>query len=160
MTLRPLLPSDQDLLWDILHVALWDPPPAPPRPREVLAHPGVRIYAEDWGTRDGDVGVMAEVGGVAAGACWMRRVTGGLGLSYIDDETPQLGIALLPPYQHRGFGEPLLRAALAAARSRHGQVALSVHPENPAVRLYRRCGFEQVDVRRTYLVMVRDLSRP
>ena len=44
MILRPITPSDQAVLWDLLHVALWDPPPAGLRPREVLDHPGVRIY--------------------------------------------------------------------------------------------------------------------
>lgn len=156
--LRPLLPSDQEVLWDIFHVALWDPPPAPLRPREVLQHPDVRIYAEDWGARDGDVGVIAEVDGVPAGACWMRLVKGGKGLSYIDDETPQLGIALLPPYQRQGYGEKLMRAALEAARARYRKVALSVHPENPAARLYLRCGFVEVDVRRTYRIMVKALA--
>ena len=156
--LRALEPRDQDVLWDIFHVALWDPPPAPLRPREVMQHPEVRIYAEGWGTREGDVGVLAEVGGRVAGACWMRQVKGGRGLSYLDDATPQLGIGLFPEFQHRGYGEPLMRAALAAAKSAgHRRVALSVHPENPAQRLYRRVGFVQVDVRRTYLVMVRAL---
>lgn len=154
---RPLQPADQEVLWEILHVALWDPPPATLRPREILDHPDVRIYAEDWGKREGDVGIMAEVEGKPAGACWMRLVKG-RGLSYIDDETPQLGIALFPQFQHRGYGEPLMRAALAAARARYRQVALSVHPENPAAKLYRRCGFVQVDTRRTYLVMVCDLG--
>ena len=154
--LRALHSSDQEILWDIFHVALWDPPPAPLRPREVMQHPDVRIYAEDWGRRDGDVGVLMEVEGEVAGACWMRLVKGGMGLSYIDDETPQLGIALFPRFQHRGLGEPLMRAALEAGCRRYQRIALSVHPENPAQNLYRRCGFVQVDVRRTYLVMVRD----
>ena len=64
---RPLAPGDQDFLWDVLHVALWDPPPAPLRPREVLDHREVRIYAEGWG-RDGDVGIVAMANGVPAGA--------------------------------------------------------------------------------------------
>ena len=151
---RPLVPADQAFLWDVFHVALWDPPPAPPRPRSVLVHPDVRIYAEDWG-REGDIGVVMEVDGARAGACWMRLIRGGRGLAYIDDDTPQLGIALLPQFQHRGYGEPLMRAALDAARGRYRKVSLSVHPQNPAARLYRRCGFVEVDVRRTYRIMVR-----
>ena len=159
LRIRPLLASDQAFLWDIFHVALWDPPPAPPRPRELLEHPEVRIYAEDWGKREGDIGVAGELAGEARpiGACWMRHVTGGRGLAYIDEETPQLGIALFAPFQHRGYGEPLMRAALAAAAPRYRRVALSVHPENPAANLYRRCGFVQVDVRRTYRIMVCEL---
>ena len=65
------------MLWKIFHVALWDPPPAPLRPIAILDRPDVRIYAEDWGHREGDVGVVAEVEGEFAGACWMRRLEGG-----------------------------------------------------------------------------------
>lgn len=46
---RALRASDQSALWDWLRIALWDPPPAGLRPREVLDDPGVRIYAEGWG---------------------------------------------------------------------------------------------------------------
>ena len=68
--IRPLVRTDQSFLWDILHVALWDPPPAPLRPREVLDSPGVRIYAENWGRVD-DIGVVGELPNVAGpiGAC-------------------------------------------------------------------------------------------
>ena len=78
LRLRPLVAADQSFLWDIFHVALWDPPPGPLRPRSLLQHPDVRIYAEDWG-RAGDVGVVAEVDGRRAGACWMRLLMGGRG---------------------------------------------------------------------------------
>ena len=156
MQTRPLEPRDQDVLWELLHIALWDPPPAPLRPRAVLDLPEVRIYAEDWG-KPGDVGVLGESPRDAApmGACWMRLITGRAGLGYVDDQTPQLGIALFPQYQHRGHGEPLMRAALQAAAA-HGyeQVSLTVHPENPAISLYERCGFRRIGLRRTYHLML------
>ena len=151
---RPLHAADQSKLWNWLHIALWDPPPAPPRPRSVLEDRRVRIYAEHWGLPT-DVGVIAVVDGHDAGACWMRLVQGGLGMAYVDDETPQLGIALEPPYQHRGFGKRLMREALLAAwRHGYAQVSLTVHPENPAIAVYRACGFEARDLRRTYHLMV------
>jgi ribosomal protein S18 acetylase RimI-like enzyme len=158
LTLRPLAPADQAVLWELLHVALWDPPPAGLRPREVLDHPAVRIYAEEWG-RPGDVGVIGEVDGEVAGACWMRLIKGGVGLGYVDDHTPQLGIALFPAFQRQGHGERLMRAALAAARD-HGyrQVSLTVHPQNPAIRLYERCGFVKREIRNTYHLMVANLG--
>jgi ribosomal protein S18 acetylase RimI-like enzyme len=148
------VPADQDRLWHWLHIALWDPPPAPLRPREVLQAPNVRIYAEDWG-RPGDVGVVGESGGQPAGACWMRLLPAGIGLASVDARTPQLGIGLEPAYQHRGFGEPLMRAALAAAKA-HGysQVSLTVHPQNPAIRLYERCAFVKRGRRNAYHLMV------
>jgi ribosomal protein S18 acetylase RimI-like enzyme len=154
---RPLRREDQASLWEWLHIALWDPPPAPLRSREVLDHPGVRIYAEDWGKPE-DVGIVAEVGDAAAGACWMRLMPPGVGLAYVDERTPQLGIALLPAFQRKGIGTPLMRAGLRAARE-HGyrQVSLTVHPENPAIALYGRCGFVKQGLRNTYHLMIAKL---
>jgi len=154
VTTRAREPVDQSRLWDWLHLALWDPPPAPLRPREVLSNPAVSIYAEDWG-REGDVGVVGEVDGKPIGACWMRVIPGGAGLGHVDDDTPQLGIALEPEHRGKGLGRRLMLAALEAARA-HGyrQVSLTVHPQNPAQFLYESCGFENREIRKTYHLMV------
>jgi ribosomal protein S18 acetylase RimI-like enzyme len=152
--LRPLLASDQQSLWHWLHLALWDPPPAPLRPIEILQHPSARMLVQGWGDSS-DVGVVAVVDGKDAGACWMRLLPERQGLAYVDDETPQLGIALEPEFQRRGFGKPLMKAALAAAWN-HGyrKVSLTVHPENPARFMYQACSFTEVGVRGTYRLMV------
>ena len=158
LSFRPLEPADQDKLWHWLHVALWDPPPAGLRPIEVLQNSGVRIYAEAWG-QPTDVGVVAQVDGVDAGACWMRQLPAGVGLGSIDDATPQLGIALAPPFQHKGYGQPLMQHALIAAREAgYKQVSLTVHPENPARRMYERSGFRTIDFRNSYHLMLAKLD--
>jgi ribosomal protein S18 acetylase RimI-like enzyme len=158
LTFRTLTAADQDSLWHWLHVALWDPPPAPPRPIEVLHSPGARIYAEGWG-RATDIGVVAVVDGRDAGACWMRLLPPGTGLASVGPATPQLGIALEPEYQHKGFGKPLMLEALAAAgRAGHRQVALTVHPDNPARFMYQRCGFVRVEERNNYWLMVASVA--
>lgn len=155
---RPLQPRDQDQLWHWLHVALWDPPPAGLRPLDVLQHPAVRIYAEHWG-RASDVGVVAQIGDEDAGACWMRLLPDGVGLASVDALTPQLGIALEPAHQHQGHGRPLMLEALAAARGAgYRQVSLTVHPENPAQRLYERCGFRKIDRRNGFHLMVASIG--
>jgi hypothetical protein len=73
----------------------------------------------------------------------------------VDDQTPQLGIALEPEYRGKGYGRRLMLAALEAAR-RHGyrQVSLTVHPQNPAAALYKQCGFEDREIRKTYHLML------
>ena len=162
LRIRPLVVHDQALLWEWLHLSLWDPPPAPLRPREVLLDARVRIYAEAWG-RPGDLGVVGELAGEPApiGACWMRLMPAGIGLAYVDADTPQLGIALFAPFRGRGFGRRLMRAALDAARAAgRAQVALTVHPQNPAIALYESCGFEKVAMRSTYHLMVARLAPP
>ena len=151
---RVLVAEDQDKLWHWLHVALWDPPPAGLRPIGVLQTPGVRIYAEAWG-KPSDVGVVAQVNGTDAGACWIRLLPVGSGLAFVDAETPQLGIALEPAFQHKGYGRPLMLETLrAAARAGYRQVSLTVHPDNPARDLYESCGFRTVGLRGTYHLMV------
>ena len=158
LCIRPLGPQDQDNLWTWLHHALWEPPPAPPRAREVLMRPEVRIYAEDWG-RPGDVGVVAEVDNRDVGACWMRRLSAGVGLGFVDDQTPQLAIALLPEYRGQGYGQTLMLVALQMAREAgFRQVSASVHPANPALVLYERGGFRAHGERNGYRLLVAELQ--
>lgn len=55
-----------------------------------------------------------------------------------------------------GYGTQLLRAALAAASyAGFHQVSLTVHPANPAIALYNRCGFAKRGLRRGYHLMIR-----
>lgn len=153
---RPLMPSDQALLWDLLHVSLWDPPPAPLRPRQVLDEPRVSIYARGWG-RPGDVGVVGELPGEASpvGGCWVRLLPNRQGLAWVDEHTPQLGIAVFPGFQRRGIGRTLMLAALESARTAgYRCVSLTVHPDNPAVALYGQCGFEKAGIRNRYHLMI------
>jgi ribosomal protein S18 acetylase RimI-like enzyme len=155
---RPLAAEDQEKLWHWLHVALWDPPPAGLRPIEVLQVPGVRIYAENWG-KHSDVGVVAQVNGADAGACWLRLLPVGIGLASVDTETPQLGIALEPEFQHKGYGRPLMIEALkAASLAGYRQVSLTVHPDNPAQHMYERCGFRKIERRNNYHLMVASVA--
>jgi ribosomal protein S18 acetylase RimI-like enzyme len=158
LSFRTLTADDQAQLWNWLHISLWDPPPAAPRPTAVLELPGVRIYAEDWG-RQTDVGVVAQVDAVDAGGCWMRLLPVGIGLASTDAQTPQLGIALLPQYQHKGYGRPLMAAALKAAKQAgYARVSLTVHPQNPAQHMYEACGFRNVGIRKSYQLMVANLT--
>jgi GNAT superfamily N-acetyltransferase len=156
---RPLVASDQELLWHWLHLALWDPPPAGPRPLAVLDHPETRIYAEDWG-RSTDIGIVAVVDGKDGGACWIRLLPQGVGLAFLDASTPQLAIALEPEYRRQGLGKALTRRVLQIAWDRgYPQVSLTVHPANPAVALYETCGFRKIGERRAYHLMLAKASK-
>lgn len=153
MQLIDIDPSHQDLLWDLLHVALWDPPPAGLRPREVLQLPGVAVYAKGWGLPT-DVGTMAIEDGKVMGACWSRLLSSGLG--YVDEHTPQLGMALFPDYQRRGIGRQVMLGQLEKLATLFPAVSLTVHPENGARRLYEHCGFVvHKVVERGYLLMMK-----
>ncbi len=78
----------------------------------------------------------------------MRLLVGAeKGFAHLDDETPEMGIALLPGYRNRGIGTALLEHLIEAARPSYPALALSVSAHNPAKRLYERLGFEVVEVR-------------
>ena len=75
-----------------------------------------------------------------------------------------LSIAVHPDFQRRGIGRSLLAAALHSLRQRGADcVRLEVRPDNtPALRIYRRAGFQVVgktrDSRGEWLVMVATIN--
>ena len=81
------------------------------------------------------------------------------GIVKVLGDCQESGIAVLPPHQRKGLGGKLLSAAIDAARD-HGfpRVALTVHPENPAIALYEKQGFRKAGLRRTYHLMIRELG--
>jgi ribosomal protein S18 acetylase RimI-like enzyme len=155
---RALVAADQESLWRWLLLALWDPPPAEPRPLAVLEHPETRIYAQDWGGST-DLGLVAVVEGIDVGACWIRVLPPGVGLAFVNAVTPQLGIALEPGHRRKGYGKALMLKTLKEAWERgYSQVSLTVHPLNPAIALYEACGFRKIGERRSYLLMLAKMS--
>ena len=130
----------------MLYQALYVAEGQPPFPRDIVEHPNLRRYVEGWGQM-GDLGCLAveETTRQPVGAAWLRLLTGtNRGYGYVDDETPELTIAVLPAYRGQGRGRRLLEWLLAAAQSRYKAVCLSVSAGNPALRLYRRLGFQTV----------------
>jgi GNAT superfamily N-acetyltransferase len=120
--------------------------------------PGSR-YVDGWG-RPGDAGVVALDGGFPVGAAWYRLFRGDApGYGFVDEGTPELTVAVVPSRRGRGFGEQLLSALLERARSEgHPAVSLSVERGSPAVRLYERFGFREVDARDDTVVMKAELG--
>jgi ribosomal protein S18 acetylase RimI-like enzyme len=92
-----------------------------------------------------DLGFAAEENGRLIGAAWLRRwPSSERGFGFVDVETPELSMALLPKYRGRGLGTRLLRHLLSTAAERYDAVSLSVSVSNPARRLYEREGFTPV----------------
>ncbi len=71
-----------------------------------------------------------------------------------------MDLALLPTIRGRGVGTSLMHALLAAADRDGMPVSLHVEPSNPAMRLYRRLGFIEVETRGYYQFMERPPTAP
>jgi ribosomal protein S18 acetylase RimI-like enzyme len=124
----------------------------------MLAAPRIARYVAGWG-RDGDVALVAEGAG-PLGAAWYRLFTAEEpGFGFIDDETPELSIAVVPERRGEGIGSALLGALVERAREDgHGALSLSVSPNNPAASLYVRLGFVRVESRDEHWTMRLDLA--
>ena len=107
--------------------------------------PPLSRYVDGWG-RPGDRAVIAIDHFQPVGAAWYRLFKEtNPGFGFIDGQTPELAIAVVPSRRGRGFGGELLRALLdQARRDGYPQVSLSVGQENPAVGLYEKHGFDRV----------------
>lgn len=140
--------TDETFLFEMLYQSLFVEEGQPQFPREILNEPKIARYVKDWG-RESDLGVIAEINESSEpiGAAWCRPANGeDKGFAYLDDETPELGIALLPEYRGYGIGTALLKQFLNVAKKKFPAICLSVSPNNPAVRLYERLGFKNVKI--------------
>ena len=130
--------GDIGFLREMLYLALFVPPGAPPFPRSILDDPAIDRYVRDCPARPGDMGLIAVVDDTPVGAAWLRQFTADApGYGFVDDTTPELTVAVLEAYRNRGIGTQLI-AALQALVPR---ISLSCDPANPAWHLYRRSGF-------------------
>ena len=129
--------------------------PGRPRPArdEILADPSIARYVTGWG-REGDTALIAEEES-PVGAAWYRVFRAEEpGFGFVDEDTPELSIAVVPERRREGIGSALLGALIDRAREDGRRaLSLSVSPDNPAVSLYVRFGFARVPSRDDHWTM-------
>jgi len=155
--IRPLTSADEPFLWEMLYQALHVPEGQTAPSREVVHLPELARYVRDWG-RAGDCGFLASEAATSqpVGAVWLRLLMSeNKGYGYVDDDTPELSMAVLPEHRGQGIGAQLLTYLLASACGRL-PISLSVSASNPALRLYERFGFKVVSKSAGSLTMKRD----
>ena len=150
--IRPAGPQDVRFLRDMLHHAFY-------RRESGNEEQPVYRYVSGWGRR-GDAGVIAIDGGFPVGAAWYRLFSADEpGYGFVDEQTPELAIAVVPSRRGRGLGRELLTALMERAR-RDGfaTLSLSVERDNPAIGLYEALGFRTVTEHGTHLTMLASLG--
>jgi ribosomal protein S18 acetylase RimI-like enzyme len=149
--------QDMRFLRDMLHHAYYWKERAPD------TGPGpVALYVKAWG-RPGDTAVIAIDKGFPVGAAWYRLFGKERpGYGFVDEETPELAIAVVPSARGKGVGSALLDALLGQARAAgFAAVSLSVDPTNDgAIGLYQRHGFAQVSQDDDSVTMLARLDTP
>lgn len=151
-TIRPASHGDEPFIFPMLYAALFVPPGREPFSRSVLEEPQIAYYASGFGRRAGDIGFIAEAGGEPIGAAWVRLLQAeDPGYGYVDDDTPELTIAVTPEWRGQGVGTALAAKLLESVP----RMSLSSDARNPATELYRRLGFEVVTSDATSVTMLR-----
>lgn len=128
-----------------------------------IARPDVWVYLDGW-VRKGDAGlIVATEAGGPMGAAWYRMFTADApGYGFIDEQTPEVAIAMVFEARGRGLGTQLLRNLMSlAGKQGHKQMSLGVDHVNPRARkLYERLGFEKVAEDDEGIKMLADLTKP
>ena len=133
--------QDVRFLRDMLHHAYYW------RERDPGKGPGpVARYVKGWG-KPGDTALIAVDDGFPVGAAWYRLFTRQHpGYGFVDDETPELAIAVVPNRRGRGLGEALLDALVERARGDgYRALSLSVPADDDALMsFYEKHDFARV----------------
>ena len=101
--------QDVRFLRDMLHHAYYW--------RERVPGSLVSRYVRGWG-RPGDTALIALENGFPVGAAWYRVFRDDEpGYGFVDEETPELAIAVVPSKRGHGIGDELLQELIAKARA-------------------------------------------
>jgi ribosomal-protein-alanine N-acetyltransferase len=119
--IRKTKKEDLSFLWKILYsAALWNPAENNPSIEIALSIPEIKKILTGWG-RKGDTAIIAETNKQEKiGAAWYRYwTTENHSFGFVDENTPELGIAVILEFRSRGTGNKLLKALITEAKEQH-----------------------------------------
>ena len=150
--IREIEKSEIILLQDFLYEAIFVPEGSEKPERSIIELPELQIYIEDFGIREDDYGLVAEVEGEVAGAVWVRIIDD---YGHIDDRTPSLSISLYEKYRGYGLGTRMLKEMIDKLRSYgYEKLSLSVQKSNYAAEMYKDLGFTVYDENEEEYIMI------
>ncbi len=157
--IRNARPDDIELLKEALYISVvWDDE-EPSSFEQVVGHPELAQYWENWG-RPGDLGVVAERDGQYVGAAFGRLFTEDRpSFGFVDEQTPEVGIGIIEGERGKGLGRQMMLQLEGLYREFGSRrLSLSVNFTNPARHLYESLGYAEVGQDENSAQMVKDLS--
>lgn len=150
--IRRLHDDEADVLRAFIYEAIFIPEGVTPPPRDIIDQPELRVYTDDFGSRKGDLCLVAETNDKIVGAAWTRIMND---YGHVDDETPSFAISLYKECRGKGIGTSLMRGMLDLLRNEgYKQASLAVQKANYAVKMYEKVGFEIVDENEEEYIMI------
>lgn len=156
--LRPIEAKDEIFLWDMLFEITYSlDMNKKPSKQVFLKKHDIYKYVKGFGLEGSDSGFVAETEeGRLIGAAWYRLYKDdNKGFGYIDDNIPEISIAISEEYRDKGIGKQLLEALIhEAEKKRFSSLSLNVDSRNTAaLHLFEAKGFKVVNNKETSRVM-------
>jgi GNAT superfamily N-acetyltransferase len=156
VNVRPLRTSNVEFLKEMVFLSLFKETGL--FDREILENKDIAKYYKAWDSKK-EIGFIARYNDKDIGAIWCRKFPFfDQGYGYVEDNIPEMGIAVFPEYRGRGLGQLLMDHLFN--RLRHtgdNAISLSVHSSNPAKKAYVRNGFVPVRREGNSIVMLKKL---
>ena len=137
--IRQMNNTEYLLLNDFLYEAIYVPSGIEPPPKTVIYFPELQVYVADFGKKEHDIALVAEVNQKIIGAVWVRIMND---YGHIDNTTPSLAMSVFKEYRGLGVGAALLKELISLLKSKgYSRISLSVQKDNYAVKMYQKIGF-------------------
>ncbi len=161
VTYRNLLATDTPFLQTMLYQALYVPEGNPPFPTSILDEPSIAKYIANWGSLPNDLAIVAIGNQQPIGAIWGRQFpANNKGYGFVNAQTPEISMAILPAYRNKGIGTKLLtQLEKAYQQTSIKTLSLSVDKRNPAKRLYQRNAYLLYKEEGTALTLWKTISK-
>jgi ribosomal protein S18 acetylase RimI-like enzyme len=158
--LREIQPAEISFLGEMLYEAIFIPEGAAKLPLDIISNPELSRYISHFG-RTGDCCLVAEVDGRLVGAVWTRLFTAEeKGYGFVNNETPELSMAVREKYRRRGIGRQLLNGMIKKLTGlNYTQVSLSVDKSNYAFGFYKKHGFKLVESTEKSAILLKKLKK-
>jgi len=153
--------GDLPFLKKMLYEAVfWDPVVKRLSMDKFFAIPDIAKISYQWDKRSGDFSLIAvDEQKKSIGAVWYRFWKAeNHSYGYVDDNIPELGMAVIKDYRGKGIGTELVNKICYHARKLGiEKISLSVDPNNFALKLYQKFGFIKVSESGTSWTLVKKL---
>jgi [ribosomal protein S18]-alanine N-acetyltransferase len=152
IVLRGIKPHEFPFLEEMLYQAIFIPHGSEKHDKGIIFIPELYPYIQDFGKKT-DIGLVAEIDCKLVGAIWTRLFKG---YGFIDENTPELSMAIDTDFRGKGIGSKLLEAMFRRLKKKgYKQVSLSVDKRNFAYKLYQKRGFQDFEVKGNSVLMVK-----
>ena len=151
--------NETHFLSEMLYEAIFIPSGEKKLPKEIIEEPELNNYIKDFG-RKHDYCLVAKLENELIGAIWIRQFSlNNKGYGFVNEETPELSMALKPDFRGKGIGKIMLKEMLTKlVELKLKQVSLSVDKRNYAYEMYKKNAFIEIETEKNSVKMLRKLN--